>query len=269
VWPAVLLGACVTGLANYKTGTAESDTGRIDTEHTEGPTSETDEPDTDEPPSNRDQVWLYTGHGGTDSADPNGRGGLAGITSHWTSEGFSTSVLSTLPEIDLMATPRLLVFAGPGSQSSGSFGPLDVRKIETLLESEARIAFFVESCNNPHLNTVLSQLGVGIQVSDMDGPHNETILDASLHESHALTADINTLHLTDPCRLEVSTATILAHRENEATQELFMAAEHPSMGGEVIVVGDLQLIDDFGMLNQADNRSFASALADHDPETVR
>ena len=61
MWTAVLLCACVAGLANYKTGTAKPDTGRIDTEQTEGPPPEADEPDSDDSSPSRKQVWLYTG----------------------------------------------------------------------------------------------------------------------------------------------------------------------------------------------------------------
>ena len=266
MWPTLLIIGCVVGLSQYPTSPTEVETG---TAGMDSAVPDTDSAEPVEPePSERNDIWIYTGHGGAGVANPAGRGGLASIQDHWQNDGASTTVLSELPDIGQMAQPKLLVLAAPGIRTPLAFGALDVRKIETFLESDGLLAIYIESCVNPHLDTLMSQLGLGIQMSSIMGGSDELVHNAVLHASSPFTTGIERLSLNAPCRLTVSTATVLASIEQSAGSEVFIASGPTNYGGEAIVLGDLQLIDDAGHLEEADNRLFASGIASRVPETV-
>ena len=177
--------------------------------------------------------------------------------------------MSDLPDVREMDRPRMLVLAAPGSSSQVRFEPLDVRKIELFLESDGLLALYIDECTNPHINTLLSTLGMEIQLSTESEQTASIVQDADIDDASTLVAGIDNITLIEPCRLVVRSGTSLVFSDRAAGAEVYVASGRPDVGGEAIVLGDFQLIDDSGYFPEDDNKAFASRLAARTPETVR
>ena len=261
-----LLGGCVVGLDPALFLGVNRDTGSSDGEVS---VTDQDEPTNTEQATERRDIWIYTGHGGAAVATPSGLGGIESVQAHWNTEGWDTSVISELPDVREMDQPKLLVLAAPGSRSQVRFEPLDVRKIEQFLESDGLLAVYVDACTNPHINTLLSNLGMGIQLSADSEQASAVVRDADIDDASTIVTGIDSLALFEPCRLTVQSGTSLVFRDLASGNEVYVASGRPDVGGEAIALGDFQLIDDAGYFEEADNKAFASRLAARSPATVR
>ena len=270
MWSSLLLGACAVGLNPIPPVPQPVDTGSIAEDTSAESQSESQsETEPDAPPPERKDVWIYTGHGGLGVASANGRGGIEAVQNHWRGEGWNTVVMSELPDIEEMDQPRLLVLAAPGSRTQVRFESLDVRKIERFLESDGLLALYVDSCSNPHFNTLLSSIGLGMQLSGDSNQSAFIVRNAEVDSASALVSDIEKVTMMEPCRLSVNRGTSLVYSEVGSITEVYVASGNPDAGGQAIVLGDFQLVDDAGYFTEADNKAFASRLAERTPETVR
>ena len=265
MWSAILLGGCVVGLKNVPSVSQSLDTGQV-AEDTS--VVESNDPAEPTPEPERTDIWIYTGHGGLSVAAINGRGGSESVQSHWSGDGWTTKVIAELPSIEEMGRPRLLVFTAPGSRTQVRFEPLDIRKIERFLESDGLLALYVDTCSNPHFNTLLSNIGMDIQLSSEANNSSTVVRNAQVHSSADLVAGVERVTMMEPCRFTVRRGTSLVFSEVDSETHVYVASGTPNAGGQVIVLGDFQLIDDAGYFEETDNKVFASILAQRTPATV-
>ncbi len=208
-------------------------------------------------------ILLFTGNGGAVSADPTRRGGLNAISDHWNTIGWDTQVSETLPETSDLDAYRMVGLMAPGFSDTMAFSELQVVKLKTLLHGGARVVVFAEenSCDNPHLNTLLAELEVSIRF-DGDGMGlNSIVYNAEITPNQQTTHGVQTVRFTDPCYLNANDGTVLASRRRADDNQVFMAVERPQQAGDVVVIGDLQILDDSGALLLENNLDLAENLA--------
>ena len=260
-----------SGLKSYNstdTGLNENDRRTGDEDGVES-SDDADDPESIQYPSDtQSSILLYTGHGGAVSRGPTGRGGFNVISDHWSGLGWTTDVLETFPETSALGEYRMVGLMAPGFSDTVAFTELDIIKLESLIQAGTRVVVFAEenACDNPHLNTLLAALDVSIRFTGEGMGLNSIVYDAEITENQQLTHEVNAIRFTDPCYLDASDATVLASRRHGDQNRVFMAVERPGQAGDVVVMGDFQILDDSGVLLQENNLTLSENLASVLPE---
>ncbi|MBO86772.1 MAG: hypothetical protein CL927_15585 [Deltaproteobacteria bacterium] len=145
--------------------------------------------------------------------------------------------------------------------------PLDEAQVDDLraaLANGTRIVFFGdrESCDSTVMADTLAQLGS--TMSFLGGAADQNMrIDATDLGSHQVTEGLSTVIFKEPCWVNPGSGTrVVAHAGN-----ILVAAERPATGGDILVIGDFQVIDNSGYLDDpsADNTAFAERLVTVDP----
>ena len=79
---------------------------------------------------------------------------------------------------------------------------------------------------------------------------------------HQITTGVDTLRFRDACYLDFGDGEYLA-RYND---EILLAVDRPGAGGEVVVIGDFEFMDDSGPREWAKNGLLADRLVEIDPD---
>jgi hypothetical protein len=259
------------GLKSYNstdTGDGETDRYADDADTPSAPDDTASSDSIRYPSGIQSSILLYTGHGGAVSADPTGRGGFNAISDHWNSIGWNTEVSDTFPDTPSLDAYRMVGLMAPGFSDTMAFTELEVIKLKTLLHGGARVVVFAEedTCDNPHLNTLLAELEVSIRFNGDGMGLNSIVYDADITPNQQLTDGVTTVRFTDPCYLDPNDGTVLASRRRADDNRVFMAVERPKQAGDVVVLGDLQVLDDSGALLLENNLFLAENLASVVPE---
>lgn len=203
-----------------------------------------------------ERVLLFYGHGGA-VAEGNGWGRFEDIATHWQKNfGWETDWSSTLSG-DILSY-RLIAFLGQGLDGGSEFDAATVEKFQSAMEAGARILILteVDNCGSEILNKLMADLGVSLRLNG-DGAQEYRVVEASRIVNHQSTDTVVALEFSDPCYVDPGSGQGLVFDSENA----MVAAERPGHGGEVMVVGDFEFLDDSGSMKEADNLAFADQLA--------
>ena len=129
----LLIGLCTWltacgGLTPDKPGDSGSTGAEASSDDTQMPSTEDDTANPGNinyPSSIQNSILLYTGHGGSTSAESTGRGGFYTISDHWDTLGWNTHKLETFPEVTDLDFYRMAGLMAPGSPEVASRRPAD------------------------------------------------------------------------------------------------------------------------------------------------
>ena len=220
------------------------------------------------PTDDMNSILLYSGHGGPGGDGAGGWGVFHSvITPHWRdTHDWNVHWQASLPDTDGFEYYRMVGLMGPGSTDDQAFSEADRIKLRRTLDNGTRIVLFADfgSCDNPHTAALLESLGVSIRLTELGaGQRLQVPIDEiTIKEGHQITQGVSSLKLEDPCYVskgESGTALITWNRGSE--QFTLAAVERPGEGGEVVVIGDFQLLDDSGNFYEEDNHVLVDNLA--------
>jgi hypothetical protein len=256
VVPALLLALVACGgdggdSSKSKTGT----TGTTDT----GESEETIEAVF--PTESMDRVLLYYGNGGYEPGSSKGAfDDFDNLIK--TNLGWNTDHRNELPA-DLTGY-RMIGFIALGHDGGDNFTATEIAAIQAALAVGTRVAFFAdrESCASTVMADAMTQLGVTMSFTGSAADANLRV-DATDLSTYQVTDGLSRVIFKEPCWVNSSGGTrIVNHLEN-----VVAAAQRPATGGDVLLIGDFQALDDSEYLTDesADNATFAELLVKVDP----
>jgi hypothetical protein len=207
-----------------------------------------------------DRILLYYGHGGP-SPDESGLAQFDLVDHHWKdSFGWNSDYRSYLP--DALDDYRAVFFIGPGSSAEVSFDPAELERLRAALAAGTRMIIVTdkEGCAAYAPNELLEGLGSSLRVND-EGLGDYQIAEIDQIAEHQATAGVEALRFRDPCGIDMGDARYLARYDDL----IMVGIDRPGSGGEVILVGDYEFMDDSGPREWADNGLFADRLVQIDP----
>ena len=213
------------------------------------------------PTESQDRVLLYYGSGGFEPDFT--KGSFEDFDTHiYDTFGWNTDHREQWTE-DLSAY-RMVGLVALGHTGDTFLDATQLDGLRSALENGTRVVFFGdrESCGSAVMADALAQLGSTMSFLG-DAADQNMRIDATDLGSHQLTSGLSTVIFKEPCWIDPGSGTrIVAHAGN-----ILLASERPATGGDIIVSGDFQMIDNSGYLDEpsADNAAFAERLVTVDP----
>lgn len=206
-------------------------------------------------PPTGDRVLLYTGHGGI-PPQGSGKASFLDLQARWEAQGYSTHARDALPE-DL-GIYRLMVLVAPGAGAAIPFSDDEVARIEASRAQGNRVLILgdLAMCGSAEVDALLQALGTRLAFTG-EGADSNRVVTGEVQVQVQVTAGVGSLELRDPCWVQSGTGVELV---TEPDGQGLLVAELPADGGEVMVLGDLELLDDRA-LAEADNAVLADNLA--------
>ncbi len=206
------------------------------------------------------RILLYYGHGAPD-ADDSGFARFDGLEHHWESTyDWNVDYRSYIP--DELSDHRAIFFIAPGYTGEASFDPAELERLRGALEIGVRIIVLTDKdgCATATPSELLEGLGSTMRFGG-DGLSTYQVAEIDLISPHQSTTGVSSLHFRDPCYVDVGDGDYLA-RYND---EYMVGVERIGDGGEVMLIGDVEFMDDSGPIAWGDNGTFADRLIEIDP----
>ncbi len=204
-----------------------------------------------------DRILMYTGHGGWEE-DSTDKAGVDDVDARWKGAfGWNTDVNSSLPD-DL--TPyRTIFLLGPGSNSSSAFDETTNRAFKQALGRGTRVVLTGESsmCGSAEVADFLGILGSTITFTGESTDANRLVDVENLSSGMQLTEGVSELRFKEPCFVDPGSGTSIGR---DSSRDHVGAVELPATGGEIVVLGDFEFLDDGGLLEFGDNGVFSDNL---------
>lgn len=217
------------------------------------------------PTEDMTNILLYHGHGGPDGLDPYGWGVFNSIIpNHWRdAHGWYPYWQPNLPDSDGFAYYRMIALIGPGASADVSFSEADRIKLRRTLDNGTRIVLFMDrgTCDNPEVDALLQELGVTMRMRGDGAGVRLQVSDVIIREDQQITANVGSVLFTDPCYISKNDATPLITWERDGEKRVLAAVERPGSGGDVVIVGDFEILDDSGNFYESDNHTLVDNLA--------
>jgi hypothetical protein len=211
-----------------------------------------------------ERILLYHGHGGPDD-DESGWARFDRVDTHWKDQyGWNSDYRDYIPE-DL-SDYRAIFFLGPGYSTAASFDPADLERLRAANQVGTRMIVLTEKdgCASPTASELLEGLGSTMRFSG-SGLGAYQIAEIELISPHQITEGISALRFRDACYLDVGEGLGLARFNDEQ----LVGVERIGTGGEVVLIGDFEFMDDSGPRDWADNALLADRLVEIDPALAR
>jgi hypothetical protein len=208
-----------------------------------------------------DRILLYYGHGG-DSGRSSGLGKVEEIDTHWKETyGWNTDWRDNF-DGDLSAF-RLIGIMGAGLEQEVVFEAETIALLQEALDRGTRLLVMTETdnCAATTLNPLLEALGVPMRFTG-DGEQIYKVILPEYIGTHQSTDGVRGLWLSDPCYVSANGAQNVIEHEGD----VLMAADRPGNGGDILVIGDYEFLDDSGNLEREDNTVFVDQLVEVDPD---
>ncbi len=209
-----------------------------------------------------DRILLYTGNGGLAGAGSGGFGQYDDIDEHWKEKyGWNTDVRSSLDE-DLSAY-RMIGLMAPGIYGGSNFDLDQIDLLEGARRKGTRIVVFneVDNCDSNIIANLLDNWGVAPRFTG-EGADEFQMLDTDFIATDQMTDGVSGLRFSDPCYIVDNGAPYLVHNQGN---HIVVKEQPGGWGGEVVLIGDLEFLDDTGNYGLADNLLFADRLAEVEP----
>jgi hypothetical protein len=207
------------------------------------------------------KVLLYQGHGGHEG-ETTGEGIFEGASDRWSALGYSTQVRSYLPTE--VADYRVIALMAPGSDGDESFSDKDVAVLQAALDQGSRVVLFgaLEMCDADPAADLLASLGVSVGFTGAGSDENKVYYPDWASTEHQITDGVSDIKLKEPCWVDTGSGQLFL---KDATWGHMGVAERPGSGGEVVVMGTFQWLDDGGYLDHGDNGLMADNLVIIEP----
>ncbi len=212
-----------------------------------------------------DRVLVYTGNGGVTGAGSSGFGSFEDIDAHWKDKyGWNTDVRESLG--DDLSSYRLVVLAAPGIYGGSNFTQEQVDLLEGARRQGSRVVILndVGNCDSNVIDNLLEAWGLRPRFTGV-GVDEFTMLPATFIAADQMTEGVSELRFSDPCYVAANGAPYVVHHEGDY---LVVKDQPLEWGGEVVLIGDLEFLDDTGNLELGDNKLFAERLAEVEPDYV-
>jgi hypothetical protein len=234
----------------------EGETGDADADADADTDADTDtDTDTVEPiaPSG-DRALLYYGNGGFEPDGAN-KGLFEDVDARWKDQfGWNTDHRNSWSG-DLEAFRMIGIV--------GSTEPFDATQIADLQAASARgtrIVYFADraSCGDPDVAQLLSDLGSTMGLTGSSADQNQIVQTDAYTSGHPITAALTqTLRFKEPCFVDPTGGSAIVRDNNSS---VLVGVQRLDTGGDVVVVGDFQFMDDGGYLDHEDNGLLADGL---------
>lgn len=209
-----------------------------------------------------DRIMLYTGNGGLDGASSSGFGQYDDIDAHWKDKyGWNTDVRSSLG--DDLSDYRMVGLMAPGIYGGSNFDVEQIDLLEGARRHGTRIVVFneVTNCGANIIENLLDNWGIRPRFTG-EGMDEFQMADANFIASDQMTEGVSELRFSDPCFINDNQAPYIAHHEGDH----MVVKDLPlGWGGEVVLVGDLEFLDDTANYDLGDNLLFADRLVEVEP----
>jgi hypothetical protein len=209
-----------------------------------------------------DRILLYTGNGGLEGASSDGFGQYDDIDEHWKAKyGWNTDVRSTLDE-DLSAY-RMIGLMAPGIHGGSNFDLDQIDLLEGARRKGTRIVVFneVTNCDTNIIANLLDNWGIRPRFTG-EGADEFQMLDSDFIATDQMTDGVTGLRFSDPCFIADNGSPYLVHNQGD---HIVVKDQPLGWGGEVVLIGDLEFLDDTGNYGLADNQLFADRLVEVEP----
>jgi len=240
----------------------DSSGGKTGTTNDSGSTGTTD--DTIEavyPTDAMDRALLYYGHGGY--GPESDKGNFEDFDTHIKDTfGWNTDHREDWTE-DLAAY-RMVGLVALGHNGDENLTAPQIEGLRTALANGTRIVFFAdrESCGSTVMADALSQLGATMGYTG-EAAGLSSRVDATDLGAHQLTDGLSKVIFKEPCWVNSTGGSRVVNH----IDYVVAAAQRPATGGDIVVIGDFQAIDNSGYLtdDSSDNLTFAERLVLVDP----
>ncbi|MCB9795782.1 MAG: hypothetical protein H6741_24060 [Alphaproteobacteria bacterium] len=211
----------------------------------------------DAPP---EQVWpdqqkvlFYFGMGGR-SGDSSGIGG-SDEAAAW----LESTYVWPSNQRDTLGEPfnfRAIFFMDIGA-FDGTYSDDNVSDLLDAMETGTRLIFLAdrETCSGPVVNGLLTELGAPMQLSGERRTGATTIAPSGEHQ---VTDGVGEVYFNEPCDMETNGATPLFTE----SRSVYGAVYRPGYGGDIVLLGDMNFMDDSGRIDEVDNRALLGNLAE-------
>jgi hypothetical protein len=210
-----------------------------------------------------DRIMLYTGNGGLAGAGSNGFGQYDDIDAHWKERfGWNTDVRDSLGD-DL--TPyRMVGLMAPGIYGGSNFTVEQIDLLEAARRKGTRVVVFNEvgNCDANIIENLLENWGVRPRFTG-EGTDEFQMLDTDFIATDQMTTGVSGLRFSDPCFINDNGAPYIVHNQGD---HIVVKDQPLGWGGEVVLIGDIEFLDDTGNYDLADNLIFAENLVVVDPD---
>jgi hypothetical protein len=217
-------------------------TGSTDTKPGIHPTEESGSADTGEGPPilpNGDRILVWYGSGGL-GPQSTGEGSFSTFDAHIKGEtGFNTDHFEELPE-DL-SSYRLILSVAPGHDDPTAPMAADqLERLGTARSQGTRVIVLLERamCRSQAIDDLLAHLGTGLEATG-DGADTNRMVDVEEWANDPLTAGVVTLRFREPCFSAGGSALAWDSLGNP-----MISHQRPDRAGDVLVIGDPQVLDD-------------------------
>jgi len=213
------------------------------------------------PTADMDRVLLYYGNGGF--GPTSSKGLFDDFDEHVkTSFGWNTDHRSEWTE-DLSSF-RVVGLVALGHDGGEDLDAAQIEGLKTALGRGTRVVFFGdrESCDSTVTANALAALGSSMSYTGEAADANQLALATDLSSSQ-LTEGLETVTFKEPCWVNSSGGS----RDINHVDYVIGASQRPATGGDIVVLGDFQAIDDSGFItnDSYDNKAFADNLVKVDP----
>ncbi|MCB9746204.1 MAG: hypothetical protein H6740_26745 [Alphaproteobacteria bacterium] len=207
-----------------------------------------------------EQVWpdqqkvlFYFGMGGRRGSS-NGEGG-SDEAATWVE---NTYVWPT-NQRDTLGEPfnfRAIVFMDVGA-FDGTYSQQNVDDLLYAMETGTRLIFLAdrETCAGPVVNSLLPELGAPMQLT---GDRVSGVSQVGPAQAHQVTEGITEVYLNEPCTISTNGAEPLFSE----SRDVFGAVYRPGYGGDIVLLGDMNFMDDSGRIDNGDNRALLGNLVE-------
>ncbi len=253
-----LLASCVVACGGKVDGETASTTGS-----TTNDTADTDEATIEAvyPTAAMDRVLLYYGHGGFEPASTKGR--FEAFDDYVkTTFGWNTDHRSEWT--DDMSAYRMVGLVALGHDGGSPLDDAQLEGLQTAMSRGTRVVFFAdrESCGSTVMADTLGRLGSTMGYTGDSADANMRV-DATDLSNHQLTDGQSTIIFKEPCWVNSTGGSQVVNHSGHVV----VSAQRPATGGDIVVIGDFQVIDDSGYLvdTSVNNLQFAENLVKVDP----
>ena len=144
--------------------------------------------------------------------------------------------------------------------STDAFDATQVADLRAALDRGTRVVYFADrnSCGDPDITQLLADLGADITLTGDSADQNQIIQTSNYAPSHPITAPLtDSLRFKEPCFVNPTGGNGIVRDDNG---NILMAVQRPRTGGDIVVVGDFQFMDNGGYLVYGDNGLLSDGL---------
>lgn len=214
------------------------------------------------PTESMNRMLLYYGSGGF---SPSGSTGVFDDVDTYVKDTHGWNTDHRTDWTSDLSTYRVIGLVALGHDGGDNLDDSQLEDLRTALAAGSRVVFFGhrESCDSAVMADAISALGVSMSFTGTSADANMRIDATELAAGQQLTEGVEKVIFKEPCWVNSGGGNaVVTHIGN-----VVAGVARPATGGDVLLVGDFQFMDDSGYLldEAASNAQFVSNLVKVDP----